>query len=62
MSAHDLDAVLQQIARLWIEMQATPARDPKYAKLMAEIHSQSAAYLRLLDRQEGLDKSRKHEE
>jgi len=54
MSAPDLDAVLERIARLWTEMQATRTRDPKHEKLMVEIHDQSAAYLRLLDLQRTL--------
>jgi hypothetical protein len=49
--ADDLDAILKRIARLWSEMHATPTRDPKHARLMAEIHSQAATYLQLLDRQ-----------
>jgi hypothetical protein len=56
MSAEDLDAVLERIARLWTEMQGTRTRDPKHAKLMAEIHDQSAIYLRLVDLQRGLSK------
>jgi hypothetical protein len=55
MSAEDLDAVLERIARLWTEMQATRTRS-KHAKLMAEIHDQSAVYLRLVDLQRRLDK------
>jgi hypothetical protein len=51
MSARDLDTVLERIARLWTEMQATRTRDPRHAKLMAEIHDQSATYLRLVDQQ-----------
>jgi hypothetical protein len=56
MSAHDLDAVLERIARLWRELQATRTRGPKRATLMAEIHDQSVTYLRLLDLQRPLDK------
>jgi hypothetical protein len=59
MSTHDLDAVLERIARLWTEMQATRPRDPRHAQLMAEIHDQSATYLRLLDLQRRLDKTDK---
>jgi uncharacterized protein involved in exopolysaccharide biosynthesis len=49
--ADDLNAILKRIARLSSEMHATPTRDPKHARLMAEIHSQAATYLQLLDRQ-----------
>ena len=49
--ADDLDVILKRIARLWSEMQATRTRDPEHARLMAEIHSQTATYLQLLDRQ-----------
>jgi hypothetical protein len=54
MSTRDLDAVLERIARLWTEMQATRTRDPRHAKLMAEIHDESATYLRLVDQQRRL--------
>jgi hypothetical protein len=56
MSAEDLDAVLERIAHLWTEVQATRTRDPRHAKLMAEIHDQSAVYLRLVDMQRRLGK------
>ena len=49
--AHDLNVILKRIAQLWSEMHATRTRDPKHARLMAEIHSQAATYLQLLDRQ-----------
>jgi hypothetical protein len=49
--ADDIDLILKRIARLWSEMHATRTRDPKRATLMAEIHSQAATYLQLLDRQ-----------
>jgi hypothetical protein len=49
--ADDLDVILKRIARLWSEVHATGTRDPKHATLMAEIHSQAATYLQLLDRQ-----------
>jgi hypothetical protein len=54
--ADDLDIILKRIARLWSEMRSTRTRDPKHATLMAEIHSQTATYLQLLDRQK-IDKA-----
>jgi hypothetical protein len=62
MSTDELDAVLQRITRLWTEMRATPARDPRHAKLMAEIHDQSATYLRLLDLQTRVGNGGRREE
>jgi hypothetical protein len=55
MSARDRDVVLQEIARLWSELQATPMRHPKHAELMEEIHAQSATYLIMIEEERGLD-------
>jgi hypothetical protein len=57
MSAPELVAILERIARLWSELQATPVGDPKHEKLMGEIHDESATYLRLFDLQEARDRS-----